>query len=764
MRQWKIRSKMLVMAILFFIIIIGWAGLDAINEYKMNQHSLEILESNIRDDYDAQIKSQIDNLLSMIDTLQKQYASENIPIDESKKKIAAVIRDLHYGDHGYFWVDTSTGDNVVLYGSKLEGQNRYDFQDSRGKYVLHELVKKALTGGGYTDYYYPKQGEKKEQPKRAYSAYYKDFDWIVGTGIYTDDIDQIIQAKTEEYNEMQQKHLLGQILFIFIVFVSITGISAVFAKNFIEPILYASAYAESIANEKRSIVMPEKYLNRSDEVGKLVVSLKKMYQSILAVLKEKEKVNNQLGEEKEFLNLVLSSIGDGIVVTDGIGTIKQVNEAALKQLYVKKEDILEEQFSRTFYFYDEMDREIDSADYFADCINRRSETRRECFLKAYGNSIYIEDSAFPILNQQDQVDGIVYVFHNIGERYEKQKKIEYLSYHDQLTGLYNRSYFESEYNRILKDKRFPLGLIVADLNALKLTNDAFGHQMGDRLIRTFSDILMQNFDEKATVARIGGDEFAILLPETVYEQTVEKIEAIRKSLAESRLEGIPVSASLGFAVHQNELYSFAETFKQADEKMYEQKLVESEIVRKRVIRSIFQQNFLIFPGKKSEVYKALRLAKLFASRLDIEPVEAIRVAKSAMVYDIGNIAIPHEYFVKTDKLNEKEWEAIKTHPAAAYHILKNVIKFADVADIVLSHHENFDGTGYPRGLRGNQIPLESRILALITDYCAMTTSRTYRNKLTMEDALDEIHRNAGVRYDPEFIDLFIETVKESSVE
>jgi HD-GYP domain-containing protein (c-di-GMP phosphodiesterase class II) len=271
-------------------------------------------------------------------------------------------------------------------------------------------------------------------------------------------------------------------------------------------------------------------------------------------------------------------------------------------------------------------------------------------------------------------------------------------------------------------------------------------------------------DEKATASRIGGDEFAVLLPETTYEQTLEKIEAIRKSLAESRLEGIPVSASIGFAVHQNELYSFAETFKQADEKMYEQKLVESELVRKRVIRSIFQQNFMLFPGKKSEVYKALRLAKLFSTRLDMDSLSAIRVGKAAMVYDIGNIAIPYEYFVKKDKLDEKEWESIKTHPAAAYHILKNVIKFADVADIVLSHHENFDGTGYPRGLRSTQIPLEARILALITDYCAMTSSRPYRDELTREEAFGEVRRNAGLRYDPEFVELFIETVKESAIE
>lgn len=764
MRQWKIRTKMLMMGILFFIIIIGWAGVDAVNEYKMNQHSLKILESNIRDDYDAQIKSQVDNTLSMIESLQQQYEAESIPIDESKNRIAAVVRELRYGDNGYFWVDTSKGVNVVLYGSETEGTYRYDFQDSRGKYILHELLEKALSGGGFTDYYFPKKGELQEQPKRAYTTYYKKFDWVIGTGIYTDDIDKIIQTKTEEYNRIQQQHLLGQLAFIFLAFVSITGISTVFVKNFIDPILYASAYAESIANHKRSIVMPQKYLDRKDEVGKLVVSLKQMYQSILSVLKEKEKVNNQLVEEKEFLNLVLSSIGDGIIVTDQIGTIKEVNEAALRQLDINKEDILEEQFSMTFYFYDDMDRELSSTDIFSDCINRRSETRRECFMKAYGNSIYVEDSAYPILNQQNSVDGIVYVFRNIGERYEKQKKIEFLSYHDQLTGLYNRSYFESEYNKILKNKRFPLGLIVADLNGLKLTNDAFGHQMGDRLIQAFSDILMQNFDEEATVARIGGDEFAVLLPETMYEQTLEKIETVRKALAESRLEGIPVSASLGFAVHQNELYSFAETFKQADERMYEQKLVESEIVRKRVIRSIFQQNFLLFPGKRGEVYKALRLAKRFAIRLDMDSVAEVRVGKAAMVYDIGNIAIPHEYFTKKDKLDEKEWEAIKTHPAAAYHILKNVIKFADVADIVLSHHENYDGSGYPRGLRDTQIPLEARILALITDYCAMTSDRVYRDKLTMEEALNEVCRNAGVRYDPELIETFIETVKESKGE
>lgn len=753
-----------MIAFICFAIMILGAGADFLNEHKTNQNSLDILESNIRDDYDAQIKSQVETTIAMIDTLQKQYEQENIPIDESKKRIAAVIRELRYGNNGYFWVDTSKGDNVVLYGSATEGTNRYDFQDSRGKFVLHEVIANALAGGGFTDYYFPKEGETTEQPKRAYSAYYEPFDWVIGTGIYTDDIDKIVQTKSEEYNLMMRYNMLKHLAFLCIVFLTIIIISTIFVKNLVEPILYASSYAESIANENYSMIMPKKYLRRKDEIGKLVISLKKMYHSIIFVLEEKEKVNNQLIQEKEFLNVILSSIGDGIIVTDKIGTIKETNEAALLQLGVKREDILEENFVMTFKFFDKMDKEIVNSDFFATCMNTRTETRRECFLHAYGKTIYIEDSTFPILNKEKQVQGVVYVFRNVYDRYERQKEIEFLNYHDQLTGLYNRSYFEKEYTRILKEKRFPLSLIVADLNALKLTNDAFGHQMGDMLIKTFADVLHQYFAETATVARIGGDEFAILLPETAFQSTSGKVADIRRILSDCHIESIPVSASFGFAVHKNELYSFAETFKQADERMYEQKLTESEKVRKKVISSIFQQNFTLFPEKKNEVYRALHIIKVLSKRIHLDTIVSIKLAKAAMVYDIGNITIPYEYFVKKGRLNEKEKESIKTHPAAAYHILKNVSKFADVADIVLCHHENYDGTGYPRGIKDTQIPLEARILALVTDFCAMTSDRTYRNKLTVDEAVAEIYQKSGVRYDPELVEIFIQIVKESEVE
>jgi HD-GYP domain-containing protein (c-di-GMP phosphodiesterase class II) len=273
---------------------------------------------------------------------------------------------------------------------------------------------------------------------------------------------------------------------------------------------------------------------------------------------------------------------------------------------------------------------------------------------------------------------------------------------------------------------------------------------------SFSDILKNNFNNIGIVSRIGGDEFAILMPGISEEAAKEVIENVKKCLEQSTINSIPISAAFGLAVYDNEHYSFYETFKQADENMYKHKLNESEKIKRKILSCIIKENFKICINKKNEVKRVFGFSKGFAKQLNLEEIYLERLKKASLVYDIGYITINLEYLNIKDKLLEKEWEEIKTHPATAYHILKNINQYSDISEIVLSHHENYDGTGYPRRLVKEQIPLEARILRIVIDYCAMTSKRLYRDAMTKSKALEEIVKYSGIRYDNDISSIFIE--------
>lgn len=747
MQDWKIRRKIFFVILSCFLIVVMLIIADIIKEKNDNKENLIILETNIRQDYDQSIKNQVSSVLSMIVNLEEVYKKDNLSEEEIKNKIADTIRNLRYGESGYFWVDKSDGTNVVLYGSEVEGTNRYNFQDINGKYIFHELLEKAIDGGGFTDYYFPKEGEKSPQPKRAYSVYYERFDWVIGTGIYTDTIDEIINNRLLELNRLLQKNIMKNIIFSCSLLILILIGNLFTSKNIINPLLFASSYAKSIAESKFDSVIPPKFLKRKDEIGILLSALSEMNQSIQQNIKEKEGINHKLSIDNDFLNIVLKSIGDGIVVIDKEYRIKTINETVSSHFHIRLNEVQGLTFDIVFGFKDMNKNVIDN--------NSICNARMECYLYRNDFEIFVDGTFYKILNEDKSVDGYVYVFHDISERIEKNREIDYLNYHDQLTGLYNRRFFEMKCSELLVDMDISLGLIVSDLNALKLTNDSLGHLMGDELLIKFANVLKENFTDAEVVARIGGDEFAILLSNSDYVLLENRIKKVKQELAKCHVGDFPVSAAFGCAIHNNSIFSFADTFKIADDKMYQDKMIENTNIKNKILISIIQKYFELFPVKREEVHMAVKIAKRFSVFLSLDSFVVKRIEKAAVVYDIGTISIKNNYFWENRKLTTKEYEEIKSHPAAAFHILKNVNNYIEVAEIVLCHHENIDGSGYPRGLAGNEIPLESRILSLITDYCGMRSEREYREALTNKQAILEIEKNIGLKYDLELAAQFL---------
>jgi len=347
---------------------------------------------------------------------------------------------------------------------------------------------------------------------------------------------------------------------------------------------------------------------------------------------------------------------------------------------------------------------------------------------------------------------------------EKTKALEvstqellYKTYHDELTGLYNRVYF-SEILEEIQSKPLPLSIIVADLNCLKITNDTFGHEAGDKLIINMAKLIQSNIEEGHIACRIGGDEMIVIMPETDARKSLDILAKIKQATISSKEEPIRPLVALGAATKINEDESFSRLFKRAEEKMYENKMDESEYTYDKVIGS-FKKAILENEYESPEHYdrlKALCLELGYAMNLDKEDLDALALLSD--LHDIGKAGLDKEILLKEGPLTHDEWEKIKRHPELGFKIVSSSVKFSHVGKGILAHHEHWDGRGYPQGLKGEEIPLIARIFAVVEAYDAMTHKRPYKKTFTKNEAVLELNNCSGTQFDSRVAEVFINMI------
>ncbi len=347
---------------------------------------------------------------------------------------------------------------------------------------------------------------------------------------------------------------------------------------------------------------------------------------------------------------------------------------------------------------------------------------------------------------------------DITERKEKQKKIEYLSYHDQLTGLYNRRFFKEELHRQDTIINMPLTLVMADINGLKLTNDAFGHLYGDKLLQKAAAIMTRECRADDIISRIGGDEFVLLFPKTDSREAENIVKRMRKAIAGERLDSIVLSISFGWDTKIRVDEDMNTILKKAEDRMYRRKLSESSSMRNKTIKVIIKT---LYEKNKREEQHSVRVGQLckdLGAALGLGMEDLSELQTVGLMHDIGKITLEERLLDKPGKLNDAEWIETKRHSETGYRILSSVNEFSQLAEYVLAHHERWDGKGYPKGLKGEEIPLEARIIAIADAYDAMTCDRPYRKALDKNKAIEEIKRHAGTQFDPRIAMVFIEKV------
>ena len=348
--------------------------------------------------------------------------------------------------------------------------------------------------------------------------------------------------------------------------------------------------------------------------------------------------------------------------------------------------------------------------------------------------------------------------HDITDKKKAEENLLYLGYHDQLTGLYNRRYFENIIIEIDKDENLPISLLICDINGLKIANDSFGHAVGDSLLVHTAKILEEMIRPGETVARIGGDEFIIICTKTEAAAAKSKIENIKSRVANIEVSGLHLSLSFGYETKSSDHQTFMETLANAENHMYRHKLFEEASLRGKTIEVIMQTLFEKSDRESQHSKRVSEICHAIASsmRFDGEEIDRIRIA--GLVHDIGKIGINESILNKNTSLNDLEWNEIKKHPEIGWRILSAANEFYDLANCVLHHHERWDGHGYPNGIKHEDIPIEARIITLADAFDAMTSRRSYRDGMNEEQAIEEIKRCAGAHFDPIIVDVFVNQV------
>ncbi|AOM83832.1 HD domain-containing phosphohydrolase [Salisediminibacterium beveridgei] len=470
-----------------------------------------------------------------------------------------------------------------------------------------------------------------------------------------------------------------------------------------------------------------------------------------------KQIEEALHLEKEMFRTTLMSLGDGVIATDNKGRVTLMNRMAEKLTGFRMDEATGEFFDKVFYIINEHTREkCDSLVYKILKTGENSEMEKDKLLKnKYGKEIPVEDSAAPIRSIDGGVKGAVIVFRDHTVEKERIRQIEYLSFHDQLTDLYNRRFLEEELNRLNTERNFPLSVLILDVNGLKLLNDAFGHAKGDELLRKVAKTIRQQCRADDIIARVGGDEFTIVLPKTDPQEVEIIVERISEGLKQFNVGGLPITASFGFETKFREEEPTEHILRKAEEKMYRQKIADKQKIAYQAVETIMQTFFDSFPNEEEHAERVGLYAEMIGTEMGVDRLRIQELKTAGLVHDIGKVALPLEMMVKADRLSEDEREEIERHPEVGYNILNAVNQYGNLSEIVLAHHEKWDGSGYPKGLKKQEIPLEARIIAVAEAYETMTTKQAYREAMPEEDALAVLQKESGRQFDPEVVAHFL---------
>ncbi len=603
------------------------------------------------------------------------------------------------------------------------------------------------------------------------------------TGLIQSDVHEYSYYVTKEMDAVREQvsyalgniTLVSSILFAALTFIAIV-LSFVIPNSIAKPISHLNDVTSQVAQllfPIGSMIKVTKQLSgedepqRNDEIGKLSSSYNEMANAVYTLVNNLEdKVNERtidlktakdaLEEYKDKLQLILDSTVEAIFGIDKNGNCTFCNASCIRMLrYESQNDLL----GRNMHSLIHYSRKDGSAISIENCeINKTlvtgigTQREDEVFWRSDGTFFDAVYYSYPQF-KNGEIVGSVVTFMDNTERKRTEEHIKYLSCHDSLTGLYNRMCFEDTLKSIDIKKNIPISIIFGDLNGLKLTNDIFGHTAGDELIKRSAKILRDVCRNDDIVARVGGDEFIILLPNTDKTEAKNIVQRIQNEFAKEKLSVVRCSMSLGYDTKTSSKTAIERILENAENSMYKEKTNNRKTINEQmidtIVETLHERNHEEYNHSESVSQMAQDLGKM----LKLSEVEINRLKKAGFLHDIGKV-VEGEDKIKSYEEDER-LNKIYQHAVVGFRILNLFDDTLDIANIVYSHHEHWDGTGYPKGLKSESIPLLARIIAIVETY-----DRLLRNNLmTPQEAMEHISSQGGNKFDPILVGVFMQMIQ-----
>lgn len=394
--------------------------------------------------------------------------------------------------------------------------------------------------------------------------------------------------------------------------------------------------------------------------------------------------------------------------------------------------------------------------------NKKIKVYERRITDSQGNLKIEEITKTSVTNEDGQVLGILGLASDITEKVELKEKLRKSIYIDSLTGVYNRVYFEKKKEELNNSKYMPIGIIVGDVNGLKIVNDTFGYLEGDKFLTEIAKMLKSIVSKNDFIFRWGGDEFVILIPNCDESKCEKIINNITNECKKNQFNLIEMSISLGASIKNALNDDIYENLKEAEEKLHRQKFLKEKSIRSSIIFSLCQSLHEKNVETQAHTQRLVKYSIEIGKYLEFTTAQLDELELVTKLHDIGKIGISETVLLKKGKLSEEEFEEIKTHTEKGYRILQASNELSNVARGVLTHHERYDGGGYPLGLKGEEIPIMARIVNVVDSYDAMITDREYNKVKTKEEAIEEIEKCRGKQFDPNIADIFINILKKGN--
>lgn len=493
---------------------------------------------------------------------------------------------------------------------------------------------------------------------------------------------------------------------------------------------------------------------------------KSMREAISAALtknRELKEANKALAENKNHLRLILDSTAEAIFGVDMENKCTFCNACCLDILGMKNEaEIIGKDVHNLIH-----SKRIDGSplprtecNIIRTCMEGMAiHSEDEVFWRPDGTSFSVEYNSFPQYKDGEVIGAVVTFIDNTLKKMHEQK-IAYYSSHDSLTGLLNRSYFESMLRNLDNKKNLPISVIMGDLNGLKLTNDIFGHVAGDELLVKTAKILKETCREEDIIARLGGDEYIILLPKTKISHAMQIIGRIHDALSKENVNALKCSMSLGCDTKIDASKSIKATIKNAENQMYKEKTLNRHKINSDMMNAVIMLLYRKNEREEEHSEAVSDWCRSIGEAIGLSETEIAKLRSAGFLHDIGKICIPDKILSKKGERTREEEIEYMQHPIIGYRIMNLFDNTLNLAEGVFSHHEQWDGKGFPRGLKGGEIPLMARIIAVADRYDNLLNNHQ-GHALSRSEAAAQLKKEAGIRLDPNLIDVFVNMISKT---